>query len=85
MEPNRDIFSNVDEGFRGMAWPGNQYVLGTNRIREGIVAQLPDGMWSVTRFDVVNKEELVLAEKAKGMFRFDSPESRAVLFFFQKN
>lgn len=84
MTPNLGIFSNLAPEFRGMAWPGREYVLGTNARREGIVARLPTGQWRVKRFDVVAKEEVTLAEEASGRFTFDAPDSRAVLFHFRR-
>jgi hypothetical protein len=83
MAPDSDIFENFDDGFRGMAWPGREYVLGTNKQRRGIVAKLPDGEWTVTQYDVIQKKSTVLSRNAKGAFTFDSPASRAVLFHFK--
>lgn len=85
MAPGRDIFSNLAEGFRGMAWPGHEYVLGTNEAHQGLTAQLPSGSWKVTRYDMINKVETTLSENAVGRFVFDSPGSRAVLFHFKYN
>jgi hypothetical protein len=84
MSPNLGIFSNLDEDFRGMAWAGREYVLGTNRGRHEIVASLPPGEWTVTRYDVMTKEVTELSGNAKGRFPFDTPNSRAVLFHFKK-
>jgi hypothetical protein len=83
MSPDTDIFENIDDGFRGMAWPGREYVLGTNKRRRGIVAKLPDGEWTVTQHDVIQKKSRVLSRNAKGTYTFDSPASRAVLFHFK--
>jgi hypothetical protein len=85
MTPDLGIFSNLHPDFRGLAWPGREYVLGTNRPRQGIVAELPDGRWAVTRYDVIARESKTLAASASGRFAFDAPESRAVLFHFQRN
>lgn len=68
-----------------MAWPGNEYVLGTNAAREGLVAHLPEGTWSVTRLDAVKKRAKTMARQAEGRFTFDALASRAVLFHFQRN
>jgi hypothetical protein len=84
MSPDLSIFSNLDEGFRGMAWPGNEYVLGTNKSHEGIVANLPPGKWTFTVYDVMAKETVTVVPAA-GRFTFDAPDSRAVLFHFKKS
>ena len=65
-----------------MAWPDQEYVLGTDAAKSGIVANLGSGRWTVTRHDVIGKESLVLAKDATG--RFDAPARRAVLFHFRK-
>ena len=70
---------------RGLAWPGREYVLGTNKRYEGIVARLPSGSWTVTRHDVMARLSTVLSRDATGRFRFDSPAARAVLFHFKRN
>ncbi len=67
-----------------MAWPGHEYVLGTSATQSGIIANLPSGEWKVVQYDVVAMKSKVLAERASGEFRFDSPESRAVLVHFQR-
>ncbi|HET6568685.1 MAG TPA: hypothetical protein VFG50_12025, partial [Rhodothermales bacterium] len=82
--PDLGIFSNLDDGFRGMAWAGREYVLGTNQAHQGIVADLPPGTWRVTRYDVIAKQAEVLRTDAQGRFTFDAPESRAVLFHFER-
>ena len=84
MAPGTDIFENLDGEFRSLAWPGREYLLGSNRARSGIVAHLPEGQWAVTRHDVVAKESTVLDRAASGRFVFDAPASRAVLFHFRK-
>jgi hypothetical protein len=83
MAPDLSIFGNLDPGFRGMAWPGNQYVLGTNKAHSGITARLPTGKWTVTQYDVINLKTTVLATSATENFTFNSPDSRAVLFHFK--
>jgi len=85
MEPDLGIFENLDPDFRGLAWPGREYVLGSNRARAGVVANLPSGTWTVTRHDVIAKQTLVLSTAAGGQFRFDTPASRAVVFHFKKH
>jgi hypothetical protein len=85
MAPDFGIFENLDGDFRGLGWPGRQYVLGTDKARAGIVANLPEGTWTVTCHDVIAKRSEVLSGSAAGRFTFDAPESRAVLFDFQRN
>ena len=84
MAPDTGIFSNLHPDFRGLAWPGHEYVLGTNRAHEKIVANLPDGTWTIKRFDIISKEEQTLSESASGRFTFDAPDSRAVMFHFKR-
>ncbi len=84
MAPDTSIFSNFDKRFRGLAWPEHEYVIGTSGRHAGIVANLPSGEWKVVHYDVVAMNSKVLSERASGEFRFDSPESRAVLFHFQR-
>jgi len=85
MAPDLGIFSDLHPGFRGMAWPGHEYVLGANSVRKDIVADLPAGTWTVKRYDVINKTEKTLSRAARGNFTFDAPKSRAVLCHFRKN
>lgn len=84
LEPAAGPFQNLDPEFRAMAWPGEEYVLGTNKARPGLVAELPPGRWTVRRFDAIAKEAVVLATAAQGRFQFDAPASRAVLFHFRR-
>lgn len=84
MEPDLSIFSSLHEDFRGMAWEGHEYVLGTNRAVENMVVDLPPGRWQITQYDVIEKTEHVLDSGAEGTFIFDSPDSRAVLFHFKR-
>jgi len=85
MTPDLSIFSNLNADFRGLAWPGHEYVLGTNKAHKDIEADLPAGTWTVTRYDIINKTEKTLSRAARGKFTFDAPKSRAVLFHFKKN
>jgi hypothetical protein len=85
MAPDTQIFENLDDGFRGMAWEGNEYVLGTNKEHRNIVARLPDGDWTIQQHDVIAKTSRVLSSNARGEFAFDAPPSRAVLFHFKRN
>jgi len=85
LAPDVSIFSNLDPGFRGMAWAGREYVLGTNAAREGVVADLPAGRWTVKQFDVIERKESTLSKNAAGRYTFNAPASRAVLFLFKRN
>jgi hypothetical protein len=85
MVPDLSIFSSLDRDFRGLAWPGHEYVLGTNKSRRGIVANLPAGNWTVKRYDIIDKKERILGQNARGRFTFDAADSRAVMFHFKRN
>ena len=85
MAPDTRLFENLDQGFRALAWPNHEYVLGTNKARAGIIAKLPAGDWTVTRHDVIAKTSDVLARDARGRFPFDAPASRAVLFHWRRS
>jgi len=85
MAPETGIFSNLHPGFRGLAWAGHEYVLGTYKAHKRIVANLPAGTWTVKRYDIISKEEETLSETARGSFIFDAPDSRAVMFHFKRN
>lgn len=84
MAPDRSIFSNLDPSSRGLSWPGREYALGTSGARKGIVAELPQGVWTVTLHDAIARRSATLAEGASGRFAFDAPESRAALFHFRR-
>ena len=84
MAPDLSIFSHLDPDSRGLAWPENEYVLGTNKAHRGMVANLPSGVWEVTQYDVVDRRTTVLTRTASGKLLFDAPNSRAVLFHFRK-
>jgi len=85
MAPDLSIFSNLHENFRGLAWAGREYVLGTNKPHSGLVANLPNGAWTVKRYDIIRKQLKTLSESARGRFTFDAPNSRAVMFHFKRN
>jgi hypothetical protein len=85
MEPRTDIFSNLQPDFRALAWWGHEYVLGTNKARKDIIANLPDGTWTIKRYDIISKKEKTLSESASGCFTFDAPDSRAAMFHFKRN
>jgi hypothetical protein len=84
MTPDIGIFSNLHSDFRGLAWPGHEYVLGTNKAHKNIVANLPDGTWTVTRYDIIDNKERILKHRTDDSFTFDAPNSRAVMFHFKK-
>jgi hypothetical protein len=77
------IFESTHPDFRAMAWPKNEYVLGTNRRHKNIRAKLPDGKWEIGLYDIIRKTDELLSSDAAGTFTFDAPESRAVLFHFK--
>ena len=78
------IFESVHPDSRAMAWPGREYVLGTNQAQPGIKARLPSGTWQVRRYDVMGKKEVTVSGNASGTLAFDAPTGRAVLFHFKK-
>jgi len=78
------IFRDVHPDSRVLEWPGQEYVLATNRAGRLMRADLPAGSWQVTRHDVIGKQTEVLATGAAGAFTFDVPGSRAVLLHFKK-
>jgi hypothetical protein len=85
MAPGTGIFSNMHPDFRVLAWPGHEYVLGTNKGRKDIVANLPEGTWIIKCYDIISKKEKTLSESASGSFTFDAPDSRSVMFHFKRN
>jgi hypothetical protein len=84
MEPDTRIFDNLEDSFRGLAWDGHEYVLGTNKPKDRMIANLPPGKWAITQHDVILKASRTLSQSASGQFNFQSPDSRAVLFHFKK-
>ncbi len=81
---SQSIFENTSSGFRTMQWRNHEYVLGTDESYPGIRTNLPPGTWEVKYFDAIEKEEKLLTSKASGVYKFDAPSSRAVLFLFKK-
>ena len=79
------VFPELDPRFRAMGWPGREYVVGTDAERTGLVALLPEGEWTVTRHDLLTGESRVLARGVSGLFVFDAPPGRAVLFHFRRH
>jgi len=84
MAPDRSIFSNLDPDFRGLAWHGREYVLGTNKSQKKIIANLPKGNWLVKSYDIINKNTKTISGNAHGSLTFDAPGSRAVMFHFKR-
>jgi hypothetical protein len=78
------IFQHIHDTSRALQWKGNEYVIGTDRQKDDIIAKLPEGVWRVVQFDIINKSTKVIAEAASGNFTFDVPDSRAVITFFEK-
>jgi len=78
------IFEGANNEFRTMQWENHEYILSTDESCIGIKANLPQGTWEVKRFDVIKKTETLLTSDASGIYYFDAPSSRAVLFFFKK-
>jgi hypothetical protein len=85
MAPDRGILEDPDPAFRSLAWPGHEYLLGTDAARTAMVARLPPGTWTVRRYDLIAREATTISTKAEGRFSFDAPDSRAVLFHFRRN
>ena len=78
------IFANVSPNFRALAWPGHEYVLGTNGAGAGVQVNLPAGTWRVTRYDAVSQQGEIVKSDASGRLTLDVADSRAVLFHFRK-
>ena len=81
--PSATIFRDAPDGFRVLAEPGRQYVLGSDTAAAAIHADLPPGRWHVVQVDLVGRTETVLAERASGPFRFSTPGSRAAITIFR--
>lgn len=79
------VFSGALPQFRAMEWKDNLYVLGTDASCPSIVAHLPKGRWRVQRFDWLAEKKEILARSASGDFTFAAPDSRAVLFLFERS
>jgi hypothetical protein len=85
MLPDTGIFSNLHPDSRGLARPGYEYLLGTNKSHKNIVANLPDGAWTIICYDIISRKKKILSETAHDSFTFEAPNSRAVMFHFKKN
>ena len=85
MGPAEGPFANLPSGSRVLSRAGREYVLGTDRARSGISADLPPGTWTIRRFDVMARGATTLDRAASGRVRFDAPDSRAVMFHFRRN
>ncbi|HPE74645.1 MAG TPA: DUF5060 domain-containing protein [Draconibacterium sp.] len=78
------IFYNVDNNFCGLEWPGNEYVLATNKRYEGIRVNLPEGKFKITAYNLVNTTEIILYESAQGRTEISSSDSRAALIHVKR-
>ncbi len=76
------IFTGADSGFRAMQWSGREYLLATDLSDSSITANLPEGLWRITRYDLISKSETVLSEATSGPYAFGSTSSRAALYQF---
>ena len=79
------IFQNIEDTFRSIEWKNNEYVLGSNKSKSSLIANLPDGHWTITQYDIIAKTTKVISENAQGKFSFEVPDSRAVLTHIKKN
>ena len=57
---------------------------GTNRTAQRVRIKLPDGDWRITQVDLMAMTTTTLADRARGTFSFDLPDSRAVLTHFKR-
>jgi len=83
-EGSSAMFHNLHPDFRVMRQGKEQYVLGTNQAKKEVLANLPEGNWEVKMYDIIAKQEKVIAKSASGKFTFDAPDSRAMIFHFKK-
>jgi hypothetical protein len=81
---NANIFRGYDTRFRILSWENNEYVMAGGSSKREIKALLPDGNWSIKSYDLISMTEKSIAEHASGLFIFNFPDSRAVLFHFKK-
>jgi hypothetical protein len=79
-----EAFPDLDPRFRVMSWKDREYVLGTDAVSAGVVAQLPAGRWTIARHDVLAKQSEVIARDATGKVILEIPPSRAVLFHLKR-
>jgi hypothetical protein len=79
------IFQFIHDSSRAMQWDNEEFVIGTDKAKNGLVAKLKDHEYTVMQFDVINKTEKVIARDATGDYKFDVPDSRAVITFFKRN
>lgn len=49
-----------------------------------VYTKLPPGKWTVTRYDLIRKDQKTLSEAAEGDFSFDFPDSQAVFVHIRK-
>jgi len=67
-----------------MHWPGKEYLIGGNADRNEISIRLPAGQWTITQYDLVNKERKVLKSNVTGSFKFSLDASPVVMVHFRK-
>jgi len=88
LEPAQDgrlgPFENVHPDFRALAWPGHEYVLGTNRPWTAIRVSPGPGRWELWCYDLLAKRRRLVAGGISGSVSFDAPRSRAALFHLKK-
>lgn len=78
------IFNNVDSHFCSMEWKGKEYILATDRKKDGMMVKLPEGKFSITLYDLINKKVKHLEKAASGKVVFNTPDSRACLIHVKK-
>ena len=54
-EGSSSIFHHLHSDFRVMVREKQTYVLGTNQAKKGLLANLPEGKWQVTMYDMIAK------------------------------
>ncbi len=79
-----EIFNNLPEEFVVLGDRSAEFVIGTNRAVNNLVAHLPVGTWQITAVDLVAMKKKFLGKKIKGDFVFDSSSSRAGMIHFKR-
>lgn len=77
-------FKKVDSPCRVLGQAGEDYVLGSDRAMNDVEVTLPDGAWTITQVDLMAMTTRTLARHARGRYRFETPDSRAVLTHFAR-
>jgi len=78
------MLRNVDYEFRMMQNGNDAFVVASSGPHQGVVAQLPGGMWDIKIYDLVNMNAGMIGEGISGTFEFDIPGSRAVFLHMKK-